>query len=191
MDGGEGAREGSHVGGQLGEAGGSDAPNQTAVFQPHGGTRQSRTPALVRAAIRRQQISSRPFSHFSSDHLKGNAAVLISTTVYLYQKRSVNQNQRLRITTQKDKISRGQNLQCPRPATVRLEDGRSLPVLFRVSTCAWAKTSGTPAGERVQHAVDALEPETEEQKEFHLLAGETVRVRRDAGSAPPNQDGVQ
>lgn len=131
MDGGEGAREGSYVGGQLGDAGGSDAPNQTAVFQPHGGTRQSRTPALVHAAIRRQQISPRPFSHFSSGHLKGNAAILISTTVYLYQKRSVNQNQRLRIATQTDKISRGQNLQCPRPATVRLEDGaepsRALP----------------------------------------------------------------
>lgn len=128
MDGGEGARGGSHVGGQLGEAGGSE---QTTVFQPHGGTRQSRTPALVHAAIRRQQISSGPFSHFSSDHLKGNAAILISPTVYLHQKRSVNQNQRLRIATQKDKNSRGRNLQCLRPATVRLEDGeepsRALP----------------------------------------------------------------
>lgn len=57
-------------------------------------------------------------------------------------------------------------------------------MLFRVSTRAWAKTSGTPAGERVQHAVDALKPETEEQKEFHLLAGETVQVRWAAGEQP-------
>lgn len=44
-------------------------------------------------------------SDFSSDHLKANAAILIS--VYLYQKRSVNRNQRLRIATQKGKNSRG------------------------------------------------------------------------------------
>lgn len=115
---------------------------------------QSGTAAPAHAAA--SKTSAGPFSHVSSDHPKGNGAILISPPVYFHQKRSVKQNQhRQCVCAQQQSVWRTE---------------MKLPVFFR---WAWVEASGTPAGEWVQRAVDALKPETEEQKRWR-----TGRARR-------------